>query len=66
MEALELSQELDNLLLEWSNVKLASQSSQDNSELVPIVPQTVTPDTLVSQGKEQATSKRPKRKHTVK
>ena len=65
-EASGLSQELGDLLSERSNVELASQSSQDGSELVPIVPQTVTPDTSISQGKEQATFKRPKRKHTVK
>ena len=65
-EASGLSQELGDLLSERSNVELASQSNQDDSELVPIVPQTVTPDTSVSQGKDQAAFKRPKRKHTVK
>ena len=48
MEASGLSQELGDLLLEWSNVELASQSSQDDSELVLIVPQTVTLDTSIS------------------
>jgi hypothetical protein len=65
-EASGLSQELSGLLSEQSNVESASQASQDNSELVPIVPQTVTPDTSVSQGKERAALKRPKRKHTAK
>ena len=61
-----LSQELGSLLSEQSNVESASQTSQDNSELAPIVPQTDTPDTSVSQGKEQAALKRPKRKHAAK
>ncbi len=65
-EASGLSQELSGLLSEQSNVESASQTSQDNSELVPIVPQTVTPDTSVSQGKERAALKRSKRKHTAK
>lgn len=65
-EASGLPQELGGLLLEQSNIESASQTSQDDSELAPIVPQTVTPNTSVSQGKERAAPKRPKRKHTVK
>ena len=65
-EASGLSQELGGLLSEQSNVESASRTSQGHSELAPIVPQTVTPDTSISQGKEQAALKRPKRKHTVK
>ncbi|MCJ1333147.1 hypothetical protein MMC10_009841 [Thelotrema lepadinum] len=60
-----LSQEMGGLLSEQSNAESASQTSQEDRELVPIIPQTATPDTSVSQGKE-ATLKRPKRKHTVK
>lgn len=62
-EASGLSQELDRLLSEDSNIESTSRTSQDESELVPIVPQTLTPDTSVSQGKEQVNLKRPKRKH---
>lgn len=60
-EASGLSQELDGLRSE-SNIESILRS-QDDSELVPIVPQTLTPDTSVSQGQEQANPKRPKRKH---
>lgn len=62
-EASGLSQEMGGLLSEQSN---AESASQNDNELVPIVPQPVTPDTSISQGKEKATAKRPKRKHTVK
>ena len=65
-EASGLSQESGGLLSERSNVESILQTSQNDSELVPIVPQTVTPDTSVSQGKERAALKRPKRKHTAK
>ena len=65
-EASGLSQELGGLLSEQSNVESASQTSQEDSELAPIIPQTQTPDTSVSQGKEQAALKRPKRKHAAK
>lgn len=65
-EASGLSQELGGLLSEQSNVVSTSQTGQDDSELAPIVPQTVTPDTSVFQGKERAALKRPKRKHTAK
>ncbi len=61
-----LSQELVALLSGQSDVESASQASQNDNELAPIVPQTMTPDTSVSQGKERATLKRPKRKHTAK
>ena len=61
-----LSQELEDLLSGQYNVESASQASPDDSELAPIVPQTVTPDTSVSHGKERAALKRPKRKHTAK
>ena len=64
-EASGLSQELGGLFSGESNVESASQASQDDNELVPIVPQTVTPEASVSQGKERATLKRPKRKHTA-
>lgn len=63
-EASGLSQEVGGLLLGQSNVESASQTGQDDSELAPIIPQTVTPNTSVSQGKEPATLKNPKRKHT--
>jgi hypothetical protein len=65
-EASGLSQELNGLLSEQSNVESASRTSQEDSELAPIAPLTDTPDTSVSQGKEQAALKRPKRKHTGK
>lgn len=65
-EASGLSQELGGLLSEQSNIESASQTSQNDSELAPIIPQTVTPDTSISQGKERGALKRPKRKHTVK
>ena len=65
-EASGLSQELDGLLSEQSNVESDSRTSQDDSELAPIVPQTDTPDTSISQGKDRAALKRPKRKHTAK
>ncbi|KAL8905098.1 MAG: hypothetical protein Q9207_002839 [Kuettlingeria erythrocarpa] len=65
-EASGLSQELGGLLSERSNVESTSQTSQDDSELAPIIPQTATPDTSVSQGKGKAAPKRPKRKHTAK
>jgi hypothetical protein len=56
-EASGLSQEMGGLLSEQSNAKSASRISQDDSELVPIVPQMLTPDTSVSQGKEEAIQK---------
>jgi hypothetical protein len=65
-EASGLSQELGDLLSERFDVESASRTSQDDNELAPIIPQTLTPNTSVSQGKEQATLKRPKRKHTAK
>jgi hypothetical protein len=64
-----LSQELGGLLSELSNVDSASGASQDDSKLVPIIAQMDTPDTSDisrSQGKDQASLKRPKRKHTAK
>lgn len=63
-EASGLSQELGGLLSKQSNVESTSRTSQDDSELAPIIPQTVTPNTSVSQGKERAALKKPKRKHT--
>lgn len=60
-EASGLSQEVGGILL---GVESASQTGQEDSELAPIVPQTVTPNTSVSQGKEPAALKKPKRKHT--
>ena len=65
-EASGMSQELSGLFSEQSNIESASQTSQDNSELVPDVSQTITSDTSVSQGKGSAAFKRPKRKHTAK
>lgn len=65
-EASGLSQELGGLLSEPSNVESASRASQDNSELALLVPQTDTPDTSLSQGKDQAALKQPKRKRATK
>lgn len=62
-EASGLSQELDRLLSKESNIESTSRTSQDESELIPIVPQTLTPDASVSQGKKQANLKKRKRKH---
>lgn len=62
-EASGLSQELGGLRSEKSNIESTLRTSQDDSELVPIVPQMLTPDTSISQGQEQANPKRPKRKH---
>lgn len=61
-----LSRKLSGVLSEPSIVD--SGASQDDRELVPIIPQMDTPDTSDisrSQGKEQASLKRPKRKHPV-
>lgn len=65
-EASGLSQELGGLLTEQSKVEPASRASQDGSELALLIPHTDTPDTSLSQGKDQAALKRPKRKHTTK
>lgn len=65
-EASGLSQELGDLRSEQSNVECASRTSQGDSELAPNISQTVTPETSVSQGKERAAPKKPKRKHTAK
>jgi hypothetical protein len=51
---------LGGLLSEPSNVESASRASQDDSELAPIVLHTNTPDTSLSQGKDQAALKRVK------
>jgi hypothetical protein len=61
-----LSKELGSLLSGPSNVESASRASEDDSELAPILPRTDTPDTSLSQGKDQAAPKRPKRKHATK
>jgi len=63
-EASGLSQELGGLLSEQFNVESALQTSQNDSKLTSIIPQTVTPNTSVSQGKEQAAFRKPKRKYT--
>ena len=65
-EASGLAQELGGLLSEPSNVESASRASQDDSELAPIIRHTDTPETSISQGKNQAALKRPKRKHATK
>ncbi|MCJ1427758.1 hypothetical protein MMC29_005663, partial [Sticta canariensis] len=62
-EASGLSQNLGGLLSEESNIEPTSRTSQDDSGFVPIVPQTLTPDTSVSRGEEQANLKRLKRTH---
>ena len=53
-EASGLSQEMGGLLSGQSYSELASQLSREDSELVPIVPQTITPETSVSQEKGQS------------
>lgn len=58
-----LSQELGSLLSEHSNVESDSRTSRHDTELAAIVSQVDTPDTSVSQGKERAALKKPKRKH---
>ena len=65
-EASGLSQEMGGLLSGQSYSESASQLSREDSELVPIVPQTITPETSVSQEKGQSKLKKPKRKHTAK
>ncbi|KAL9010903.1 MAG: hypothetical protein Q9173_004209 [Seirophora scorigena] len=65
-EASMLSREMGGLLSKESDAECASRSGQDDSEMAPTIPQTVTPETSVSQGKEQAALKRPKRKHAAK
>ncbi|KAI4109743.1 MAG: hypothetical protein LQ345_007062, partial [Seirophora villosa] len=65
-EASMLSEEMGGLLSKESDAGCASRSGQDDSEQAPIIPPTVTPETSVSQGKEQAVHKRLKRKHTAK
>ena len=49
-----------SLLANQFDVEPASRTSHGDSELAPVVSQTLT---SVSQAKEQATPKRPKRKH---
>ena len=39
--------ELSDLLLEQSNLESVSQRSQDNCQLVPVIPQMITPDSGV-------------------
>ena len=56
-EASGLSQQLDDLLSELSNVESVSRASQDDID---------TLDTSLSQGEDQAALKRPKRKHATK
>lgn len=60
-EASGLSQDLGGLLSEPSNV----ESSQDDSDLTPIIPPTATPDTSVSQ-KGRDALQRQKRKYNAK
>ena len=65
----ELSRGINGLQTDQSNVGSTSEADQDNSETIPVVPQTETPNTSdisPSQGKEEAALKRPKRKHTAK
>lgn len=61
-----LSQNLSGPLSEPSNVDNASQIDQEDDQLTPIVPQTDTPGTSVSQGAGQAAPKRAKRTRTTK
>ncbi|KAI9674958.1 MAG: hypothetical protein M1817_001364 [Caeruleum heppii] len=60
-----LSQELGGLLSKQSYVGSTSRTSQDDSELAPIIPQPTTPDTSVSQGKGKAALTRSKRNRTA-
>ena len=61
-----LSQELGPLLSEQTYAESAAQPSRVDSELAPVIPQTVTPDTSVFQEKGQSKFKKPKRKHIAK
>ncbi|MCJ1345115.1 hypothetical protein MMC31_003320 [Peltigera leucophlebia] len=65
-EASGLSQDLGGLLSEELNVEHFSRASQDCSNLAPNIPHKDTPVTPLSQEKDQAALKRPKRKHTTK
>ena len=58
-EATGLSQDMGSLLSEPSHVDLASQ---EDDELNPVIPQTASPDTSVSQGVGQGAAKRAKTK----
>ena len=44
-----------------SNIDIASQIGQEDDQLIPIVPQTATPDTSVSKGGRQGAAKRAKK-----
>ena len=57
-EATGLSQDMGSLLSEPSNADTASQIGQEDDEVIPVVPQTVTPDTSVSEGGGQGAAKR--------
>ena len=60
-EATWLSQDMGSLLSGQSNNAIASQIGQEDDELIPIVPQTATPDTSVSNEGRQGAAKRAKK-----
>ena len=60
-EATGLSQDMNSLFSEPSDAGNTSQIAQEDNELMPILPQTATPDTSVSRGKGQEAIKRVKR-----
>ncbi|MCJ1427143.1 hypothetical protein MMC29_005046 [Sticta canariensis] len=59
-EATGLSQDMGSLLSGPSDIDITLQIGQEDDELVPIVPQTATPDTSVSKGGRQGAAKRAK------
>lgn len=60
-EATGLSQDISSLLSRPSHIDISSQVGQEDDELIPIVPQTATPDTSVFKGGRQGAAKRAKR-----
>ena len=65
-EATGLSQDMGSLLSEPSNAGTALPIGREDDELIPIVPQTATPDTSVSRGGGQGQAKRAKKNLTTK
>lgn len=66
VEACGLPQDMGGLLSEPSNVNSASQMSEEENRLTPVIPQVNTPDTSVSRGEGQGATKRAKKKRATK
>lgn len=65
-EATGPSQDMGSLLSKPSNADTASQIGQEDDEVIPVVPQTVTPDTSVSEGGGQGAAKRARKNRITK